>query len=195
MQAALSLMIERASEEFTLLEVSQRGKVSIGSIYHQFRSKDDLVRAVVERELADIGVIERACLEDLLRTSKTLDEFVPKFVTSYSSLLRDHALVLRLAMRRAATDAKVSSSGDNREHESTEAFAQALLAFGEELTGDAVVKGRMTVQTIFAALARHLSLNTIQPKSDTLDWDFLIRELSIMALSYLKFGETQAAAL
>ena len=80
-QAALSLMIERASEEFTLLEVSQRGKVSIGSIYHQFRSKDDLVRAVVERELADIGVIERACLEDLLRTSKTLDEFVPKFVT------------------------------------------------------------------------------------------------------------------
>src|SRR4051812_41941303 len=76
LQAALSLMSERASEDFTLLEVSQSGKVSIGSIYHQFRSKDDLVRAVIARQLADLAEIQQAGLQEVLRVSKTLEQFI-----------------------------------------------------------------------------------------------------------------------
>ncbi|MEO6092386.1 MAG: TetR/AcrR family transcriptional regulator [Novosphingobium sp.] len=191
-QAALTLMMERASEDFTLLEVSQLGKVSIGSIYHRFRSKDDLVRAVIARGLADIGAIEQLRLGEVLEKSRTVDEFIPRFVDLFARTLREHAPMLRLAMRRAAIDVEVSEAGDSRERNAAEALAQALLSYDDEIAGDAVVKGRLTLQVIFAALARYLSLNTTQPKLDPQDWDSLIRELSIMALAYLKSGATNA---
>ena len=47
--AGRELMLERGSEEFTLQEVSERGQVSIGSIYLRFESKDNLVRGVIAR--------------------------------------------------------------------------------------------------------------------------------------------------
>ena len=45
--AGRELMLDRGSEEFTLQEVSERGQVSIGSIYLRFESKDNLVRGVM----------------------------------------------------------------------------------------------------------------------------------------------------
>ena len=50
--AARELMLERGSEEFTLQEVSERGQVSIGSIYLRFESKDNLVRGVIAEDAA-----------------------------------------------------------------------------------------------------------------------------------------------
>src|SRR5439155_8476116 len=46
LEAAEKLLVERGSDEFTLSDVSKAGKVSIGSIYCRFDSKDDLIRAV-----------------------------------------------------------------------------------------------------------------------------------------------------
>jgi AcrR family transcriptional regulator len=105
--AARDLMIERGSEEFTLQEVSQRGNVSIGSIYLRFESKDNLVRAVIANALEEIGRDEKAMI-DRLAACRTLDEFVPRFVESYAEVLRINAPLLRLCMQRAAYDPLVS---------------------------------------------------------------------------------------
>lgn len=43
--AAEKLMVKRGNDDFTLTEVAKAGKVSIGSIYLRFDSKDDLIRA------------------------------------------------------------------------------------------------------------------------------------------------------
>ena len=49
MEATEALLIERGAEGFTLGEVSRVGKVSIGSIYFRFDSKEALFKAVIEQ--------------------------------------------------------------------------------------------------------------------------------------------------
>ncbi|MEO7656529.1 MAG: TetR/AcrR family transcriptional regulator [Sphingomicrobium sp.] len=193
LKAALHLMSKRASEDFTLQEVSSLGRVSIGSIYHQFQSKDDIVRAVIARELADIAEIERAALKNALLQSETLVDFVPRFVNFFSQSVREHSLIIRLAMRRATIDVEVSNTGDDREQESAEALAEALRAFGDEIAGDVTYKSAIIFHVIFSALARNLSLNTSLAKPNAPNWKSLTEELSIMALAYLKSGSPRVA--
>lgn len=58
--ATVSLLVERRSDAFTLVEVAQRAGVSIGSIYGRVSSKDDLIRAAQARETARIREAQRA---------------------------------------------------------------------------------------------------------------------------------------
>ena len=51
LNAACELLTENGYKDFTLQEVSKRAKVSIGSIYNRFKSKEDLIRLLQVREL------------------------------------------------------------------------------------------------------------------------------------------------
>ena len=53
--AAISLLVERGSDAFTLVEVAERAGVSTGSIYTRVDSKDDLLRFAHAREMARMG--------------------------------------------------------------------------------------------------------------------------------------------
>ena len=109
--AARELMIERGSEEFTLQEVSQRGNVSIGSIYLRFESKDNLVRAVIADSDVEIGAAEGAMFAMLRGECSSLGTFVPRYVEAYAEVLRQFAPLLRLSMERASFDPQVSGPG------------------------------------------------------------------------------------
>ena len=102
--AGRELMIERGSEEFTLQDVSERGQVSIGSIYLRFESKDNLVRGVIAEALDALAADEDALMAALARDCSSLAEFVPAYVEGYAEILRLHAPLLRLTMERAAFD-------------------------------------------------------------------------------------------
>lgn len=88
LSAARELMLERGSEDFTLQDVNQRGNVSIGSIYLRFQSKENLVRAVIARALEDLAQAEEAMVEEVLGSSATLEEFMPRYVAGYAEVLR-----------------------------------------------------------------------------------------------------------
>ena len=183
--AARGFMLERGNEEFTLQEVSRVGKVSIGSIYHRFASKEELVRAVIAAELKLIADEETDVIGKVLASSGTLAEYVPHYVAGYAAILRKHSLMLRLAMQRASFDAQVSGSGDRRALEAATEAINAVLSFRSEISGDATTKSRMIFQTIFATIARHLSLDSRDQLAMQEDWQLLMQELSCMALSYL----------
>jgi AcrR family transcriptional regulator len=184
--AAKALMTSRKSEDFTLQEVSVKGRVSIGSIYHIFNSKDQLVRAVIVSELEGLSAAERAVISRALKISKSLDEFVPNFISGFAKALRDNALMLRLAMQRAARDAQTSGAGNREAQASVERATAALLTFQPEIVGDAETKLSMVYQMIFAVLARHLSIDSQDPMAMNRDLNQLVQELSWMTLAYLK---------
>ncbi len=183
--AARELMLERGSEEFTLQEVSERGKVSIGSIYLRFESKDNLVRGVIAEALDSLRAEETALLAKLGANCPDLDSFVPAYVEGYAELLRLHAPLLRMTMERAAFDPLVSGPGKENalraEADATEAFLKHSAQFGGN---DHPMKAQSAFHIIFATLARQLSLGSTGESAHGYDWMLLKRELGRMCLAY-----------
>ncbi len=190
LSAARELMLERGSEEFTLQEVSQRGNVSIGSIYLRFDSKDNLVRAVITESDHVIGAAEDAMFEKLRTECNSLNTFMPRYVEDYAEVLRTQAPILRLSMERASHDPLVSEPGKKRAFTAEAAATEAMLNFHDEIAGsDKATKVQSAFHVIFATLARQLSLGSTGESVHNYDWELLKRELGRMCLAYLTHGD------
>lgn len=184
--AARVLMVERGSEDFTLLEVSKRGDVSIGSIYLRFESKDKLVRAVIAAAMEDLAAAEDAMLAELDRTTSSLAELVPAFVHAYAAVLTAHAPILRLAMMRAEHDPLVAEPGKQAALRAVREATSAMLRYSGEFGGsDHEVRAEAAYYIIFATLARQLSLGSSREAVTDYDWEQLKGELGRMCLAYL----------
>jgi AcrR family transcriptional regulator len=184
--AARELMLERGNEEFTLQEVSQRGNVSIGSIYLRFESKDTLVRAVIADADLDIAAAEEAMFAKLRADCASLGQFIPSYVEAYAEVLRAHAPLLRLSMERASFDPLISAPGKARAKAAATAATAAILQFENAIAGqDPLTKADSSFRIIFATLARQLSLGSTAESVDQFDWEQLKRELGRMTLAYL----------
>lgn len=184
--AAREMMLERGSEEFTLQEVSQRGNVSIGSIYLRFESKDNLVRAVIANALDQIVADEDVMLSAVLAQSTSLAEFVPRYVEAFAETLRGNAPLLRLSMQRASFDPLIAEPGKKSAYRSASEATRSLMNFADEIGGDADLKANSAYQIIFATLARQLSLGSTGESVHNYDWELLKRELGRMCLAYLR---------
>jgi len=189
MQAARALIVERGDEDFTLIEVSKRGKVSIGSIYLRFESKDNLVRAVIAETMNELAEAESAMLRRLTAQCPTLIDFIPAFVEGYAAVLTEFASVLSLAMLRAESDPQVAEPGKRAHLDAIARATQAMLSYDSELTGsDKAIRANAAYHVIFATLARQLSLGSIREPATDIDWQQLKDELGRMTLAYLKAG-------
>jgi AcrR family transcriptional regulator len=185
--AARELMLERGSEEFTLLEVSERGRVSIGSIYLRFASKDNLIRAVIAGSLETLAEVEDRLLARLAKECADLATFVPAYVEGYAEVLRKHAPLLRLTMERAAFDPLVSAPGKEHALRAERLFTEALLAHAGEFGGrDHKTRAQTVYHIVFATLARQLSLGSSGEAVHDYDWSLLKREMGRMCLAYLR---------
>lgn len=184
--AARALMVERGSEDFTLVEVSKRGNVSIGSIYLRFESKDNLVRAVIANAMEDLTQAEAAMLESLMARCATLRAFVPQFVEDYAKVLTENAALLRLAMARAEHDPLVAVPGKTAALRAVEQSVRAMLRYPDEFGGtDRETRATAAYYIIFATLARQLSLGSSREAVTDYDWEQLKHELGRMCLAYL----------
>lgn len=185
--AGRELMLERGSEEFTLQDVSERGQVSIGSIYLRFESKDNLVRGVIAEALDALAADEGALIDRLGRDCKDLAAFVPAYVEGYAEILRCHAPLLRLTMERATFDPLVAAPGKEHALRAELQSTEAMLAHVGEFGGsDHKVKAQSAYHIIFATLARQLSLGSSGEAAHDYDWSLLKRELGRMCLAYLR---------
>lgn len=185
--AARALMLERSNEDFTLQEVSKRGRVSIGSIYLRFESKDNLVRAVLAEATRELIQVEEEMFDRLAAECTTLDAFMPRYVQDYAEVLHGHAPLLRLAMMRAEHDPLVSGPGRRAAQHAFEQATAAMLRYAGEFGGtDVENRASSAYYVVFATLARQLSLGSTAESVTDYDWDQLKRELGKMCLAYLK---------
>ena len=183
---ARDLMIERGTEDFTLQEVSKRGKVSIGSIYLRFESKESLVRAVLQQVMPEMTVKELAMIEKLKANSADLPAFVKNYVEDYAELLKSNAPLLRLCMMRAEHDPEVSVLGKRAAENAVKMAVDGFLAYRNEIkAADPQLSASSAHHIIFATLARQLSLGSTGESVTNYDWSELKRELSRMCIAYL----------
>lgn len=190
LEAARDLMLERGSEEFTLQEVSERGQVSIGSIYLRFESKDNLVRGVIAEALEALTENELDLIAKLTEQCPDLGSFIPAYVDGYAEVLRKHAPLLRLTMDRAEHDPLVAVPGKEHALRAETASTDAMLVHASEFGGDDPTDHKLRAQSgyhvIFATLARQLSLGSSGEAAHNYDWTLMKRELARMCLAYLR---------
>lgn len=190
LEAARDLMLERGNEEFTLQEVSDRGKVSIGSIYLRFESKDNLVRGVIAEALEALADAETALVQRLGEGCSDLSSFMFQYVEGYAEVLREHAPLLRLTMERAEYDPQVAMPGRQHALRAETEATTAMLTHADEFGGDGPddykVKAQSGYHVIFATLARQLSLGSNGEAVHAYDWSQMKRELARMCVAYLR---------
>lgn len=186
LSAARELMLESGSNDFTLLDVSRRGKVSVGSIYLRFESKDILVRAVVADMLEDFARDEERMLGKLVSRSGSLPDFIPRYVAAFSELLHAQAPFRRIAMQRALCDPQVCRSWQEAAERSRALAVGAMLAFVDEIGGaDKEGKAASAYHVINATLTREFGSRVVSPQRSAA----VECEIGRMCLAYLQLND------
>lgn len=186
MTAAEALLVERGSDTFTLTEVSKVGKVSIGSIYLRFKSKDELLQAVqgrvMERMENDHGkIIMRA-----RSRGSSVETLVEALVHEVGEFLKSHAGILRPMMLRASSDEIVSQRGRRGYENLMGLVVEELQPHVAAVRHDDPLRAvRAAFNIAYAAFARELGLGSSNEQSNHSDWTRLKDDVGQMAAAFL----------
>lgn len=190
LDATKALMLETGGDAFTLQDVSERGNVSIGSIYLRFKSKDRLLHAVIAEELQAMIGRESAMVDQVVAQSASLADFLPRYIDCYSGFLEQNGPLLRPIMQRASVDSAVSEPGKETARRSAERSVAAVLHYrGEIPAPDAEQRALAVFHIVFATIARQYGLGSTPESGDATMWPILKHELARMALAYLRQGD------
>lgn len=185
--AAEDLLRERGNDDFTLSEVGKRGKVSIGSIYCRFDSKDDLIRAVQARLLAEVDEAQRRVVDEAEAKAADLGELVALLVDGIAETLRAHAEIMRPMMLRATTDPIVAAAGKQSYTVVANRVHDVLLAHREEIGHrDPERAVQSAYRIIYAAIARYLGFGAASGATWECDWGYLKEDLGEMCAAFLR---------
>lgn len=171
---------------FTLQEVSKRSRVSIGSIYHLFANKQELVREVQIQFLESIDQDLALLVNSLRRRGLSLRDLIPQIVSEYGEFLRKNARLLRVFMQIAPMDDLVAAAGKESFAQSVRDFELLILDRRTEIrhpVPDRAVNAAFRI--MYAAIGRYLGLGTTADVMAEGDWDELIEDVSQMVLSFL----------
>ena len=185
LNAACELLTENGYKDFTLQEVSKRAKVSIGSIYNRFKSKEDLIRLLQVRELETLEVETAMVITRIRRKQLKLRLLVPEVISEYANLLKKHKGILRPLMEISAVDEVVATYGKTHAAQNIADFIQLLLERKEEISQPDPARAVDHIfKVVYAALARYLGLGIMDGVSGEGDWEELLDDLSQITLHY-----------
>ncbi|QBE65843.1 TetR/AcrR family transcriptional regulator [Pseudoduganella lutea] len=189
-EATIGLLRERSYEDIRLAEICERSGVSTGALYGRVGGKDDLLRAVQVRFLAELALRFEAHAVRIARGSHGLADTVPAVVGALGNLLDENAGVLRAFMRASATDPAIEEVGKRSAQQNHARFSALLMRHVDEIRHPqperAVASGMLLV---YSAQARSLGLDNVSGQLGAAEWQALLRDLSDMMLAYLTFGQ------
>ena len=104
LQVALELFAEQGFEETSIKDLARCAHVTEGLLYHYFRSKEELLFAVIERE----SFLPR--LRELFDETNTgsVDQVLQEFAASFSLLLSQKHHLVRILFREAQTNQTIA---------------------------------------------------------------------------------------
>lgn len=184
--AAETLMAAAGSDDFTLQEVSKKGKVSIGSIYNRFESKDALLHAVQLRVLERVDKQMGAMLDEARNGADTLDKLVVALTRAVGETLKENADIMRPLMLRATNDPLVAATGKASFVATANAVKGALLLHSREMKQpDPLRAVDSAFRILYATIARYLGFGSATTAAWEGDWDVLLQDLSRMIAAFL----------
>ena len=164
-QAALQLFAERGFRATTIADIATATGTAHGLVYHYFRSKDDLLEAVLDQ----YTFLPR--LQALLEVSpdRPAFEVLTEIAIGLSAMLRDRPEVLRLVIAEGPTNPIVGRALARVTQEGLAvltAYLQARIVAGELRIHDASVPARAL---FWAIITKHLG----PPDADGFETDLV----------------------
>lgn len=184
--AAEALMVSRGSDDFTLIEVSKQGKVSIGSIYNRFESKDALLHAVQYRVLEQLDAKMHQQIGAARAQATDLTSLVIGLVRAEAETLNEFADRMRPLMQRASADPIVAKTGKHSYADNAKAVKDAMLAYRGEIRQpdpDRAVDSAFRI--MYASIARYLGFGSSTTAAWEGDWNVLTQDLARMLAAFL----------
>jgi AcrR family transcriptional regulator len=196
LDAAGDLLRERGYNDFTLQAVSKRSKTSIGSIYCRVKGKDALFRAVQEHELAKL----EAELDDILDPAKwegiSAERMLAFLVRELAEYLRRNAPMLRAFIARESADPVVRNRGKKAHAKVADQFQALLMRHAAEFHHpDPEHAAEFCFNITYAAIAKHLDLDTITPSGFGAQWNQLLDDLICVVSLYLLHGPGEVGSM
>jgi AcrR family transcriptional regulator len=192
LQAGAELLLEVGYDGFTLQEVSRRAGVSIGSIYARAPSKEALVLAIYDREMARVSAAN-----EKLRETAQLDglkgrDLIIALVDLMARSTLEHADILRVFMYRAMVDPEIFRRGSERSTMLSRAFEEALLEHKDEFSHpDPELAIDIAFRFVYNTLVRRVTHGETFESQRRLSDEELIRELGEAAADYLLAPESR----
>ena len=184
--AAEELMVSRGSDDFTLIEVSKQGKVSIGSIYNRFESKDALLHAVQYRVLEQVDARMNERIGAARANAADLTSLVIGLVRAEAETLNEFADRMRPLMQRASVDPVVAATGKHSYAGNAQAVKEAMLAYrGEIRQPDPERAVDSAFRIMYASIARYLGFGSTTTAAWEGDWHILTQDLARMLAAFL----------
>jgi len=187
------MLAQDGYSKFTLQALSKRAKVSIGSIYHLFENKQQLIRELQDRFLERVEQEHALVINELRRENLPLKRLVPTAVRDYGEHLRKIAGLLRVFMQIAPTDNVIANNGKKYAAQSMRDFELLILDRRQEIKHPHPEHAVATSYTVmYAVIGRYLGLGTTPEVSGHGDWDSMINDISLMILLFLLGDSTDA---
>jgi len=186
LSAAEELLCREGSTDFTLKAVSEIGKVSIGSIYNRFESKDDLLHAVQLRVLQRVDDAMHERLSSVRADTHNLSLLIFGLVEALAEALNEHRTVMRALMMRATDDPLVAETGKASYLRVSNTIKTAMLDYTDQIKQpdpDRAVDSSFRI--IYSAIARYLGLGSASTSEWEGDWDVLKHDISEMVAAFL----------
>ena len=184
--AAVSLVVERRSDSFTLAEVAERAGVSVGAIYGRVSSKADLLRTAHAREMERLTDRTVAAFSTAGGEVEDIERTVARVVRTTGEVLRDNAAILAGFTYLALDDRQIVKVGQSAFHELVDAYKEHLLASRAEITAsDPEAAVDWTFVVVFSVIARWLGLGSDPTVAGEGDWDVVLANLVEMVTAYL----------
>lgn len=187
LQAGVDLLIEGGWAAVTVSEVARRAKVSIGTLYGRFESRDALILAIQDRVLADIAWDRDTAFNDPQWATVGPDRALEVAVTSMGSIFMRHQKVLRALTARSHFDAEIMRRGTAAALALGDDFTRVLLPHAGAFNHPEPEKGiRFLFGVCVDAYSRLLSESDENVLSrNQLSWEETTAELHRVAASYL----------
>ncbi|RMX05823.1 TetR/AcrR family transcriptional regulator [Corticibacter populi] len=167
LDAAAECFRVRGFHRSSMARISEAAEMSSGHIYHYFKSKEDIVAAIVERDRSEISVLQSAAAAN--PGQDVMDLFIDQL---------SHAVSIHKDLKRASLTIEILAEAARNPaiaavvHRNDAEFHTAL----QELVGDDSRETRSRLE-IVAALLAGLSVRALRnPKlEEDLDFDMLKR--------------------
>jgi AcrR family transcriptional regulator len=185
LDAAVSLLVERGSPSFTLVEVARASGVSTGSMYGRIASKDDLIRVAHAREME--RMIDEVDQDFAAAPAGGSIEEVTRFaVSALAAHLARNARLLAPFMRLAHEDLVIAAHGKAAFDHMTSRFDDVLLSADAAPPGRRGTRAAHWARTVvYAVLARQLGLGSPLEAAADHSLKRVVRELTAMITVYL----------
>jgi AcrR family transcriptional regulator len=187
LDAAEELLQERGLSGLSIPEIVRRADSSVGGFYGRFRDKNELLRALEERQFRELEVLVDRLVDSRRWSGAPAAAIVAAATTELVRAVRERKEILGAFLWRATQDVGVREEGLAFRQGATVRLRELLLSEcpGEFSHPDPELAIDLAVQTAFAFMQQHIVVGETRSGDRILSDEELAHELTRMVCAYV----------